>query len=91
VHSADSELLTRGEVAAKLKRSMNWLNRHIRNLQTEHGFPKALPVIGRWDGRAIDAWIQRQAGPVQTLSIELDPATLLDRRAEQLAAGVSRR
>lgn len=46
--------------AKMLGRSRAWFYAHLEEL-AERGFPDALPVCGRWDPVAIEAWKTRSA------------------------------
>lgn len=88
---SDPRLLTRAEVATRLRRPKAWLDRNIKRLQAEHSFPRALPLVGRWDAMAIDNWISRQNGAPATAAASVEPASdldqaaLLDQRAAEMA------
>lgn len=51
-----STLLDAPGVARKLNRSRSWFHEHRRELESR-GFPRPIPVVGRWDEAAIDNWI----------------------------------
>lgn len=46
--------------AKMLGRSRAWFYAHLEEL-AKRGFPDPLPVCGRWDPAAIDAWKTRSA------------------------------
>lgn len=52
-------LLDVAGVARRLNRSRAWLYANRRRLETA-GFPVPLPIVGRWDPAAVDAWIAAQ-------------------------------
>jgi hypothetical protein len=55
-------MLTDREVARLLRRSIKWLSEHRGELEAA-GFPKRVPVVGRYDPAAIRAWLDRQENP----------------------------
>ena len=59
--STRDRLLIDREVARLLRRSITWLSAHRAELEAA-GFPKRLPVVGRYDPVAIRAWLDRQGG-----------------------------
>lgn len=56
-----NRILTVGETASYLGRSLSWLVSHRSELEA-NGFPKPLPTIGGYDREAIDRWIDSVAG-----------------------------
>lgn len=54
-------LLTIREVCRLLRRTSGWFYAHRGELEAK-GFPPPVPVVGRYDGRAIAAWLDRQSG-----------------------------
>ena len=55
------KLLSHREVAEAMGVSSDWLYRHKRILETR-GFPRPVPVIGRYDPLAIQRWQDAQIG-----------------------------
>jgi len=45
------------QVAARIGMSLSWLTDNLEKMQREHGFPKQNPVTNRFNGRAVDAWM----------------------------------
>lgn len=66
------ELLTGPEVARRLRRSQKWLAENRSKLE-KAGFPAPLPVIGRYDSKAIDAWLDRMGGLASPSAASGDP------------------
>ena len=60
-------LLTIREVCRLLRRTSGWFCSHRAELEAV-GFPLPVPVVGRYDGRAVAAWLDRQAGRVEQSS-----------------------
>jgi hypothetical protein len=54
-------LLTVREVCRLLRRTSTWFYTHRSELEAV-GFPEPVPIVGRYDGRAIAAWLDRQSG-----------------------------
>lgn len=88
-------MLTREELAEKLRHSVAWTYKNLPRLQREHGFPRA--VLGHYSERAVDHWIQASSwglapAPEQrvTLTLEEDDSDTdarLAQRAKDLAQG----
>jgi predicted DNA-binding transcriptional regulator AlpA len=57
------------EIAARLNRSVAWFYEHKARLK-QLGFPSRDEVIGGWDSYAVEAWLDRRAGTVNTANIE---------------------
>ena len=53
--------MTDADCAAYLGRSQTWLAEHRAKLEAA-GFPPKLPLIGNYDRKAIDAWLDEQGG-----------------------------
>lgn len=92
-------LLTRAEVCARLKQSEKWFTKYRLRLETQHGFPRALPpTFNRWDPKAIDLWLDRfipqgstRPSDVVTLTIDTDHLrTDLRERSRKIVAGMRR-
>jgi predicted DNA-binding transcriptional regulator AlpA len=85
--------LSLGEIAAAMGVSRDWLYRHVRRLERDHGFPSSVPGLpNRRDPAAIEAWQNRAQGtpvpadPSATGDDELSRWTVeLDRRAAATA------
>lgn len=72
--------LTRGELANKLKKTVNWTHRHLPALTRQQDFPAAF-LPNTWSERAVDRWIAwRSSG--STLRF-LDWCRLQDRAASE--------
>lgn len=86
----NARLIPAREVAALLGRSLAWFERHRARLEGEHGFPPPVAAVGaRWHPRAIEAWLDAQAGPeIRQAPTELAGELLLLERARAL--GISR-
>jgi predicted DNA-binding transcriptional regulator AlpA len=54
-------LLTVRDVCRMLRRTSGWFYKHREELEAA-GFPKPVPVIGRYDAEAIDAWLKTLRG-----------------------------
>lgn len=90
-------LLTREELATKLRRSVAWTYRNLARIQRKEGFP--LAVLGLYSEAAVDRWIRERSQPGITVetTVTLPPLSLdtprddddsrLDDRARQLAHG----
>ena len=82
-------MMTSAEIAAFLRRSVRWFYRHRRQLHAL-GLPQPAPVPGhpRWHPAGVYRWLE---GPMPATSAQDAPdtdwATILDRRAAELAAG----
>jgi hypothetical protein len=64
-----SRLLTIREVCRLIRRSQGWFAVHKGELEA-HGFPKPVSVIGHYDEKAIERWLERQAGSAAAGSSE---------------------
>jgi hypothetical protein len=53
--------MTDADCAAYLGRSLTWLADHRVQLEAA-GFPPKLSLIGTYDRKAIDAWLDQQGG-----------------------------
>lgn len=47
-------------LAAYLGKSDGWLRSHLPVLLQDHGFPAKIELLGGWDVRDVDAWIDRR-------------------------------
>ncbi|TSD87034.1 hypothetical protein FFK22_019275 [Mycobacterium sp. KBS0706] len=56
-------VLSAAQVAAYLGRSLTWFSEHRAELEAA-GFPPPLPLIGGFDKRAIDQWLDRNSGMI---------------------------
>lgn len=77
------QLLTTREVCRLLRRTSGWFYANRAALEAE-GFPKPLPVVGRYSADAVAAWIKSSGGapvdaPANDDPIMADQAEL-DRR-----------
>ena len=94
--TSDDTLLDLAGLAQLLGRTVPWLHRHIRRLRDQHGFPRPLPVINRYDRQAVRAWIYRQqtgttdshgnppsADPHWTALLDMRAASLPSKRTRQ--------
>ncbi len=82
-----SSVLTAAEVAARVRRSLNWFRRNRHRLQAE-GFPAPLPGFHNrlWSTAAVDRWLAGEvpAPPVET---EADAITLRIKERAKVIAG----
>lgn len=89
------------QVATRFGKSAGWLRKHVRRLESEHGFPRPIAGFGNiYDPRAIEAWLARQRAPETPIAVAdrieaPDPRVgwtddqwgeLLDQRAALLSA-----
>ena len=58
---AVNRLLTTREVCRLIRRSPGWFTAHKAELEA-HGFPSPVSVIGHYDEKAIERWIEQQWG-----------------------------
>lgn len=56
-------VLSTAQAAAYLGRSLTWFSEHRAELEAA-GFPAALPLVGGFDKRAIDRWLDRNSGMI---------------------------
>jgi hypothetical protein len=66
-----TRLLTIREVCRLIRRSPGWFATHKDQLEG-HGFPKPVSVIGHYDERAIERWLDGQ-GDAAPARDESDP------------------
>lgn len=64
-------MLTRPQAAAYIGRSGQWLADHEGRLRAE-GFPAPHPVLGLYDRRAIDDWLDATGGRKLAVSAEAE-------------------
>lgn len=69
--TARTELMTDAEVARLLRRGVKWLAEHRAELEVQ-GFPKRIPVVGRYDPMAVHAWLDRLGGVGRHKASSLD-------------------
>lgn len=74
-----SRLLTVREVCRLLRRSSGWFYDNRAKLEAE-GFPKPVPVVGRYHAEAIEAWMKRSGGVPVDRAANDDPI-MADRQA----------
>ena len=56
----------RMQLAVYLNRSESWLAVHLLEMEAR-GFPSALPIVGGYDLRAVDAWLDQIGGAIPEL------------------------
>lgn len=80
-------MLTAREVAHRLGHCEEWLRQHSAELKAE-GFPDMDPLLGRWDGYAIDRWLDARNGrkPRTSMRSASSLEAELVRRAQQWPA-----
>lgn len=74
------------EVAERLGVAYPWLCRHREALEAQ-GFPKPLPVINRYDPRAIAKWMDRQFAPPIDAAGAFDQDKMARRLLDDRATG----
>jgi hypothetical protein len=49
------------QVAARLDKGLQWFQRHKATLEAE-GFPRKDSLLGGWDSKAIEMWMDERSG-----------------------------
>ena len=80
-------MITTKQAAAHLGRSESWLRSHRPELEA-NGFPKADPLIERYDLLAIDAWLDQRTTDGYSVS-ETHTAIEAELRMSQKIAALS--
>lgn len=72
-HTFSPRLMSGFDVACYLNRSEQWLHANRPKLETV-GFPRPDPMLGLYDRRAIDRWLDQRAGLVAASLAANDPS-----------------
>ncbi len=54
--------MTRADVKAYLRLPEGRGDAMLKTMMDHYGFPRALPEFGRWDLKAVDAWLDARSG-----------------------------
>ena len=58
----EPRIVTKAEVADYIGRCISWFEEH-REILEKNGYPQPLLMVGGYDLKAVDAWIDRFANP----------------------------
>jgi hypothetical protein len=73
-----SDLLTTRDVIRLLRRTSGWFYANREELERQ-GFPTPIPIVGHYDAKAVNAWLDRQSGRTE----QSPPQDRIMRRIEQ--------